>query len=175
MIDGRYKPITITPNFYQLGTQDFPVYLSMGEDGMIIEGVPGHFSAYRKSDKRLGIAPERIKYLALTHTHPDHIGAVPHLKKLWPHLKVMGSAGAAKALKRLSEKPEALKEFLVARPCHLHDSTPKRGDFRTSEGNLTITFSMSTMFWRKAKISNSARISFGRYIILPVIHHVTSP
>jgi len=115
MIDGRYKPITITPNFYQLGTQDFPVYLSMGDDGMIIEGGTGAFFPLIVNQiKELGIAPERIKYLALTHTHPDHIGAVPHLKKLWPHLKVMGSAGAAKALKRLSEKPEALKEFLVA-------------------------------------------------------------
>ena len=45
----------------------------------------------------------------MTHTHPDHIGAVPHLKKLWPHLKVMGSAGAVKSFKRLSEKKEALK------------------------------------------------------------------
>jgi glyoxylase-like metal-dependent hydrolase (beta-lactamase superfamily II) len=115
MIAEKHKPIKITPTFYQLGTHDFPVYLSLGDEAMIIEGGTGaFFSLIVAQIKELGIAPERIKYLALTHTHPDHIGAVPHLKKLWPHLQVMGSAGAAKALKRLSEKPEALKEFLAA-------------------------------------------------------------
>ena len=115
MIAEKYKPIKITPTFYQLGTHDFPVYLSLGDDGMIIEGGTGaFFSLIIDQIKELGIAPERIKYLALTHTHPDHIGAVPHLKKLWPHLTVLGSAGAAKALKKLSEKKEALREFLAS-------------------------------------------------------------
>ena len=113
MIEDKYKPIKITTDFYQLGVPDFPVYLSMGDVGMIIEGGTGaFFSLIVNQIKELGIPPEKIKYLALTHTHPDHIGAVPRLKKLWPHLKVVGSAGAAKSLKRLSEKKEALKEFL---------------------------------------------------------------
>jgi 2-aminobenzoylacetyl-CoA thioesterase len=109
-----YQPIKITTDFYQLGIPDFPVYLSMGNDGLLIEGGTGaYFTLIVDQIKSLGIAPERIKYLALTHTHPDHIGAVPHLKKLWPHLQIMGSAGAAKALKRLTEKKEALKEFIA--------------------------------------------------------------
>jgi 2-aminobenzoylacetyl-CoA thioesterase len=113
MIEDKQKPILITRDFYQLGVPDFPVYLSMGDVGMIIEGGTGaFFSLIVNQIKELGIAPERIKYLALTHTHPDHIGAVPRLKKLWPHLQVLGSAGTAKSLKRLSEKKEALKEFL---------------------------------------------------------------
>ena len=114
MIDARHKPIKITTDFYQLGVPDFPVYLSIGDDGMLIEGGTGaYFTLIVEQIKELGIAPQKIKYLALTHTHPDHIGAVPHLKKLWPHLQVVGSAGAAKAMKRLSEKKEALKEFLA--------------------------------------------------------------
>ena len=113
MIADEHKPILITTDFYQLGVPDFPVYLSMGDIGMIIEGGTGAFFPLIISQiKELGIAPEQIKYLALTHTHPDHIGAVPHLKKLWPHLKVMGSAGAVKSFKRLSEKKEALQEFI---------------------------------------------------------------
>src|SRR5271157_56934 len=113
MIADKHTPILITQDFYQLGVPDFPVYLSMGDIGMIIEGGTGAFFSLLVSQiKELGIAPERIKYLALTHTHPDHIGAVPRLKKLWPHLKVIGSAGAAKSLKRLPEKKEALQEFL---------------------------------------------------------------
>ena len=114
MIDARHKPIKITTDFYQLGVPDFPVYLSMGDVGMLIEGGTGaYFTLIVDQIKELGTAPQQIKYLALTHTHPDHIGAVPHLKQLWPHLQVVGSSGAAKALKRLTEKKEALKEFLA--------------------------------------------------------------
>jgi glyoxylase-like metal-dependent hydrolase (beta-lactamase superfamily II) len=114
MIEKIHRPITITPSFFQLGTPDFPVYLSIGDDGMLIEGGTGAtFTIIVNQIKELGVDPKQIKYIALTHTHPDHIGALPHLKKLWPHLKVVGSSGAAKALKRLSENKGALKEFLV--------------------------------------------------------------
>ena len=100
---------------------------------MIIEGGTGAFFPLIISQiKELGIAPEQIKYLALTHTHSDHIGAVPHLKKLWPHLKVMGSAGAAKSFKRLSEKKEALKEFIQTDHSISSDSTGQGNDFRSS-------------------------------------------
>ena len=92
MISRRYEIFTIAPNFYQLGTPDYPAYLSMGDKGMIIEGGTGAtFPIIVDQVGELGIEPERIEYLALTHTHPDHIGAVPHLKKLWPHLKVIAS------------------------------------------------------------------------------------
>ena len=107
MSDKRYKEIT--PNFYQLGTPSFPAYLSLGEDGMIIEGGTGAtFKIIVDQIKELGIEPERIKYLTLTHSHPDHIGAVPHLKKLWPHLKLASSSVAAKIL----NNERAIKEFL---------------------------------------------------------------
>lgn len=109
MSEKRHKPITITPNFHQLGTTSFPAYLSMGDYGMIIEGGTGATSAIIiEQIEELGIEPERIKYVALTHTHADHIGAVPHLKRLWPHLKLVASTVAAKLLNR----EEMIKEFL---------------------------------------------------------------
>jgi len=114
MNEAKQKSIKITKDFYQLGVPDFPVYLSMGDEGMLIEGGTGaFFPLIVKQIKDLGVEPHQIKYIALTHTHYDHIGAVPHLKKLWPHLKVIGSSGTAKVLKRLSEKQEVLNEFLA--------------------------------------------------------------
>jgi glyoxylase-like metal-dependent hydrolase (beta-lactamase superfamily II) len=96
----KYKPVAITPTFCQLGTASFPTFLSMGDYGMIIEGGTGATAnIIIEQIKELGIQPERIKYLVLTHTHVDHIGAVPRLKKLWPHLKVVASPVAAKLLK----------------------------------------------------------------------------
>jgi 2-aminobenzoylacetyl-CoA thioesterase len=110
MMNKRPEPIAITGNFYQLGTPSFPVYLSLGENAMIIEGGTGStYNLIVEQISRLGIDPGRIKYIALTHTHSDHIGAIPHLKKLWPHIKVAASPLAAKLLK--SEK--ASKEFLA--------------------------------------------------------------
>jgi glyoxylase-like metal-dependent hydrolase (beta-lactamase superfamily II) len=109
MSNRRYEIFTITPNFYQLGTPSYPAYLSMGDGGMIIEGGTGAtFPIIVDQVRELGIEPERIKYLALTHTHPDHIGAVPHLKKLWPHLKVVASEVAV----RLLQKEEVIQEFI---------------------------------------------------------------
>ena len=109
MSGKKYEIFTVTPNFYQLGTPSYPAYLSMGNSGMIIEGGTGAtFPIIVDQVRRIGIEPERIKYLALTHTHPDHIGAVPHLKKLWPHLKVIASGVAA----RMLQKEEVVQEFV---------------------------------------------------------------
>jgi glyoxylase-like metal-dependent hydrolase (beta-lactamase superfamily II) len=113
MTDKRDSHISITPNFYQLGTPSFPAYLSLGDDGMIIEGGTGvTFAIIIDQLKGLGIEPERIKYLVLTHTHADHIGAIPRLRRIWPHLKVVASPVGEKLLTRLVTKEEALKEFL---------------------------------------------------------------
>jgi glyoxylase-like metal-dependent hydrolase (beta-lactamase superfamily II) len=109
MRERSYRPGTLTPNFYLLGTPFYPAYLSMGEFGMIIEGgISATAQLLMQQIKDLDISPESIKYIVLTHTHPDHIGAIPHLKKVWPHLKVIGGPVAAKMLKR----EEAVKEFL---------------------------------------------------------------
>jgi glyoxylase-like metal-dependent hydrolase (beta-lactamase superfamily II) len=109
MSKKRHEPMKITQSFYQLGIPSFPAYLSLGDKGMLIEGGTGvTFAIIVEQIKELGIEPERIEYLTLTHTHPDHIGAVPHLKKLWPHLKLAAGSVAAKLLK--SER--MIKEFL---------------------------------------------------------------
>ena len=103
------KPITVTPNFYQIGTPAYPAYLSTGDDAMIIEGgISVTFPIIVDQIKTLGIDPNQIKYIVITHTHPDHIGAVPRIKELWPHLKVVAGPTAEKILK----SEDAVKEFV---------------------------------------------------------------
>lgn len=128
MTDKRYRHISISPDFYQLGTPSFPAYLSLGDDGMIIEGGTGAtFAIIINQLKELGIEPERIKYLILTHTHTDHIGAIPRLRRIWPHLKVIASLVGEKLLTRLVTKEAALKEFITT-DCDIAEIMLSKGD-----------------------------------------------
>lgn len=104
----KFEPIKITPNLYQLGIPFFPMYLSIGKEAMLIEGgVSGTFDIVVEQIASLGIDPQQIKYIALTHSHADHIGALPRLKRHWPHLKAIGSPLAAKIL----SNSKMLKQF----------------------------------------------------------------
>jgi glyoxylase-like metal-dependent hydrolase (beta-lactamase superfamily II) len=107
----KHEPIRITPHLFQLGTKSFPVYLSMGEQGMIIEGGTGPtFDIIVSQIESLDIDSSKIRYIALTHSHSDHVGAMPHFKKRFPHIKVLGSSVTEKILK----KERFLKDFLPA-------------------------------------------------------------
>ncbi|EFK10082.1 metallo-beta-lactamase domain protein [delta proteobacterium NaphS2] len=110
MNQTKIKPAAITPNFHRIGTVAFPAFLSMGKVGMIIEGGTGPTSRLIVQQiKSLGIDMQEIEYILLTHTHADHIGALPHLKRRWPHLKIVASGPGANIL----NTQEFHNEFLL--------------------------------------------------------------
>lgn len=55
--------------------------------------------------KVLGV--RKLDYIFLGHSHYDHVGALPYLKKEWPDVKAMGAQHAADVLQR----PNALKKI----------------------------------------------------------------
>lgn len=94
-----FHPIKLTDHFFQLGTPYFPGFLSVGKIAMLIDGGPGAVADIIADQiSSLDIDPLSIEYLAITHTHADHIGALPRLKKRWPHLKTIAGPRAAKIL-----------------------------------------------------------------------------
>ena len=61
-------------------------------------GTGGIYNLILEQLEEIGIAPERIKYIALTHSHGDHIGLLPHLLPKWTHTKLLAGEQAAEAL-----------------------------------------------------------------------------
>jgi glyoxylase-like metal-dependent hydrolase (beta-lactamase superfamily II) len=79
-----------------LGTRQNCLYLLRGDRYLLIGGggpwvVPTLESQFRE----YRIDMDRVEYLLIGHTHFDHCGAVPYLKKRYPHIKVVASRGAA--------------------------------------------------------------------------------
>lgn len=104
----KFEPIELAPSFYQLGTPFFPVYLSVGDKAMLIEGGTGAtYDIIVSQLEILGIDPLRIEYIALTHSHADHIGAFPRFKSVWPHIQIVASEAAGKTIVH----PNAIKQF----------------------------------------------------------------
>ena len=77
---------------------------------MLVEGGTGAtFGIIVDQLKVLGIAPKAVKYIILTHTHADHIGAIPHFQRAWPHIKLLSSSMGKQTLART----ELFKQFLL--------------------------------------------------------------
>lgn len=55
-----------------------------------------------------GVAPDRIRYLLLTHCHADHAGGAAGLKERLPHLKLVASPLAARWLRTGDEQTISL-------------------------------------------------------------------
>lgn len=109
MSTRKFEPLTITDNFIQLGVPEFPMYLSKGNSYMLIEGGTGAtVDIVVQQLKDLNVEPEQIGSIVLTHSHPDHIGGFPRLRKLWPDVKIVSGAIAKDTL----NNPELLKQFL---------------------------------------------------------------
>jgi len=90
------KPGKINENLDFLGTFKNCLYLLKGNDYMIIGG--GMATAAPALDKQLSsilTEPERLKYLIILHSHFDHCGAVPYLKRKFPNMQILASAYTA--------------------------------------------------------------------------------
>jgi glyoxylase-like metal-dependent hydrolase (beta-lactamase superfamily II) len=120
----------ITEEFYALGNPALPSYLLMGgspvlfDSGMTIMG-----PLYLQDLKKFLGDPNRLSYLFLTHSHFDHAGSAPFLKRKIPDLKVAAGKLAADIFKR----PNAIQLIQSL-------SRPMEERFKTQVGEEDVTF-----------------------------------
>lgn len=87
------EPGKVTDRIAFLGTRKICLYLLKGREAMIIGG--GMSWIVPSLEKQLSMVdfdPEKIKYLVIPHSHFDHCGAVPYLKRKFPQMQILASA-----------------------------------------------------------------------------------
>jgi len=93
-------PVPVTDSLVMLGTNEYPLYLVKGKThNAIFEGGTAAMAPLVQQQLRqLDIAPESIGQLVITHAHPDHVMAVPALRRILPGIEVSASREAAATL-----------------------------------------------------------------------------
>jgi 2-aminobenzoylacetyl-CoA thioesterase len=142
-------------HFYALGTPFFPVYLSLGDDAMLIEGGTGGATSLVKDQlAEIGVAPERVKYMALTHSHFDHIGLVPHLKEFWRNATILAGLETLEAFrneKAMSQFP-AMDIFVAEKLMSMGETSSLAPD------NIDYTFNVDKILNEGDKIDLGAGV-----------------
>jgi len=87
------EPGKITDRIDFLGTHKNCLYLLKGREAMLIGGgMSWTAPALEKQFSAMDYDFHKIKYLVIPHSHFDHCGAVPYLKRKFPWLQVVASA-----------------------------------------------------------------------------------
>lgn len=91
----------ISDKLYAIGNSALPAFLLPGKVPALFDaGMTFMGPCYLKELKRYLEDPGRLQYLLLTHSHYDHCGSAPFLKKKIPGLNIGGSRLAAEVWKR---------------------------------------------------------------------------
>jgi glyoxylase-like metal-dependent hydrolase (beta-lactamase superfamily II) len=93
----------VCENFFVIGSSHVPVYLLDGFEPVLFDAGLSAFAHRYEDDIKKILGDRKPAWLLITHSHFDHIGAVSHLKEIWPDLKVGGSERCREIL----SKPKA--------------------------------------------------------------------
>jgi glyoxylase-like metal-dependent hydrolase (beta-lactamase superfamily II) len=87
------EPGKITDRLEFLGTRESCLYMLRGKDMMIIGGGMSWIAPSLEVQlSAMDFEPQKLKYLVISHSHFDHCGAVPYLKRKFPHIQILASA-----------------------------------------------------------------------------------
>ena len=95
------EPGRISDHIDMIGTSDLPVYILKGEKWAAVDAgvsITGPHIVQQLTD--MADAGKRIQYLVVTHSHFDHVGALPALMRAFPDAEVVGSEVTARVFKK---------------------------------------------------------------------------
>ena len=105
------EPGKVTDRIDFLGTREICLYLVRGKDAMIVGGGMAYIApALERQFSGMDFDAGNIKYLVVPHSHFDHCGAVPYLKRKFPQVQILASAYAAE----LFSKPKVANVIATA-------------------------------------------------------------
>ena len=84
----------------------------------------------------------KLDYILLSHSHYDHVGSVPYLRKVWPDVKVLAAEYAQNiftkrsALKTIKELGNQAALYFGAGSLIDYDDNLMKVDYKISEGDL---------------------------------------
>ena len=92
----------VCDEIYLLGRKESNVYLVDGKGEMAIIGGGMIYIAPDVISQidELNIDPKKIKKAVILHSHFDHVGILPYLRKKWPWLEIIGSQRAKELLSK---------------------------------------------------------------------------
>jgi glyoxylase-like metal-dependent hydrolase (beta-lactamase superfamily II) len=87
------EPGKVTDRIYFLGTREICLYLLKGKEAMIIGGGMSYIAPFlERQFSQMDFDTRNIKYIVVPHSHFDHCGAVPYLKRKFPQVQILASA-----------------------------------------------------------------------------------
>jgi len=130
-------PGKISGRITLLGAPESCFYHLNGEGESVLMGGGMAYLAPRilPQIETFAIDVKKITKLVVLHTHFDHCGLVPYLKKLWPWMKVVASANGASRLSdpRVTENIAAFNQMAIARAGLEEEATRLGFEFRGIE------------------------------------------
>ena len=104
----RIAPFQLFDNVYFIGFKTVSAYLVTTSDGLVLldAGFPQTVDALVENIRSLGLKPESIKYILVSHSHIDHFGGAGRVKELTGARVVM----SAEDWKAVDEQQEAAQK-----------------------------------------------------------------
>lgn len=93
-------PVALCDGLWMLGARAYPLYLfCSGDEAALVEGGTGAMASLVAAQMdSLGISRSTVKQLIVTHAHPDHVMAIPHLRALFGGFSVVASEAGSRTL-----------------------------------------------------------------------------
>lgn len=93
------EPLPMTDHAWQIGTQGLTALLLKTESGAVLidGGMPQMAEHLLKNMHSLGVAPQDLKWILLSHAHADHAGSLAAIKRA-TGARVAGNAESARLL-----------------------------------------------------------------------------